>query len=663
MAEVANKKQFQELEYVFDRYYREHIAPVVKGQMDYLQKQKDKEYALMADRQPAVPSMGLSGGGMMTAFMRHQEIVSSGVWNQKTSDDLLNMIDAKLGKDRKLTEDLAVLTNSWKVVAIQELGEDGYKQLSEQCPSKDLAEEFVRNRFQQLQLEQLASAKVPKSSLEYIMSKGFGSSLPGLFGSIGQSKGASDEVIEHLAEKLYGPSFGEKAASHALNFAIDTASTGGYGTLSKVGLTLEGVGRGIALFGSSDSTFDENLGELLYEDKKAFTAMRSEGRKTKASQSEAIHTLNGFLNKPMTIPIYRGSFNQASVRQITKDFRSAAKDGIAHLDNVNKVLKSFGLKPDTKTAVPSWMMEKDILDNIRYSSRFLAIALEMKNSGRKEMDLNGKKLSFDEVLQRGYDYTRAAAAQQEEINSTIAAQKEQIKANNVLLQANDTEIERLKAQQAYLRQQHQLRDHQQQLLQQQAMRSAATSSWGGLMDTLGLSGMGDIGHNFGYVLSMLPDMLVGMFTGETKSLKLKDNMFPIAAIFAGMFVKNPILKMLLVCLGGANLLNKAGHEAMEKDGTVQRSVLFREYPNEVLDSRIVNPAMKGRSLLCYIDGVPNTILIDDATAAAYEKGKLPLNTLCNAVLRKYDEQYAAVSSDLNRQLDEGEERSLGRGLK
>jgi hypothetical protein len=34
----------------------------------------------------------------------------------------------------------------------------------------------------------------------------------------------------------------------------------------------------------------------------------------------------------------------------------------------------------------------------------------------------------------------------------------------------------------------------------------------------GLNGISDIGHNLGYVLAMLPDMLVGIFTGKTKSL-------------------------------------------------------------------------------------------------------------------------------------------------
>ena len=61
---------------------------------------------------------------------------------------------------------------------------------------------------------------------------------------------------------------------------------------------------------------------------------------------------------------------------------------------------------------------------------------------------------------------------------------------------------------------------------------------------------------------MLPDVLVGLFTGKTKSLNMDNSLLPLASIVAGMFVKNPILKMLLMGMGGANLLNKAGHEVL-----------------------------------------------------------------------------------------------------
>ena len=178
----------------------------------------------------------------------------------------------------------------------------------------------------------------------------------------------------------------------------------------------------------------------------------------------------------------------------------------------------------------------------------------------------------------------------------------------------------------------------------------SVNGWKSLFDGVGLSGFSDVGKNLGYVLAMLPDVLVSMFTGKSRNLKFVDNVMPIAAIIAGMFVKNPLLKMLLVGFGGANLLNKAGHEVLENRerlrvgersegiGVKPQPVRqYREYADEPLDLRISNPVMKGNTLVVTIDDTPSIITICDAAVDAYYQGRLPLNTLANAVLRKYDE--------------------------
>lgn len=182
------------------------------------------------------------------------------------------------------------------------------------------------------------------------------------------------------------------------------------------------------------------------------------------------------------------------------------------------------------------------------------------------------------------------------------------------------------------------------------------NGWDGLARSLGLNGLGDITGNLGYVLAMLPDILLGAFTGKTRSLQLKDNLLPIASIVAGMFVRNPLLKMLLIGLGGANLLNKAGHEALEqkKDeglapGT--RNVQYKQYPDEPLNPRIVNPVLQGCTLVATIDHIPCTVQISPVVADAYRTGALPLNTLANAVLAQSDRlnRLAAQNYDNSRQ--------------
>lgn len=176
-----------------------------------------------------------------------------------------------------------------------------------------------------------------------------------------------------------------------------------------------------------------------------------------------------------------------------------------------------------------------------------------------------------------------------------------------------------------------------------------SNGWEGLLKNFGLNGFSDIGNNLGYVIAMLPDILVGLFTGKTQSLGLKDNMMPIAAILAGMFVKNPLLKMTLIGMGGANLLNKAGHEALankreSNDGnavsyvnTTSQAVQYKSYPDEPLNPRIVNPVLQGNCLVATIDRVPYTIQLPEHVVGAYQAGALPLNTLANAVLAKSDQ--------------------------
>ena len=184
--------------------------------------------------------------------------------------------------------------------------------------------------------------------------------------------------------------------------------------------------------------------------------------------------------------------------------------------------------------------------------------------------------------------------------------------------------------------------------QQEQPERDNSNGWEGLLKNFGLNGFSDIGNNLGYVIAMLPDILVGLFTGKTQSLGLKDNMMPIAAILAGMFVKNPLLKMTLIGMGGANLLNKAGHEALANkresndgnavsyDNTTSQAVQYKSYPDEPLNPRIVNPVLQGNCLVATIDRVPYTIQLPEHVVGAYQAGALPLNTLANAVLAKSD---------------------------
>lgn len=182
-------------------------------------------------------------------------------------------------------------------------------------------------------------------------------------------------------------------------------------------------------------------------------------------------------------------------------------------------------------------------------------------------------------------------------------------------------------------------------------QEANQAGWGSLMSDLGFSGLGDIEHNLGYVIAMMPDILVGMMTGKTQSLYLRDNLIPMASVVAGLFVKNPILKMVLIGMGGLNLVNKAGHESIERHNN-PNGPRFKQYEDQELNPRITGPVINGNCLVANIDRTPCSIMLPDNVVAAYQSGALPLNTLANKVLARHDansqlaqENYRAVTQE------------------
>ena len=190
-----------------------------------------------------------------------------------------------------------------------------------------------------------------------------------------------------------------------------------------------------------------------------------------------------------------------------------------------------------------------------------------------------------------------------------------------------------------------------------------TGGWQGILTSLGLNGISDIGRNAGYILAMLPDILLGMFTGKTQSLGVRDNLVPIASIMAGLFVRNPLLKMTLIGLGGANLLNKAGHEQLAKsDGvTAEASVQnrFLQYEEQIMNPRIRDAQIQGNTMIASIDGIPVTVTLPEKVVQAHAAGALPLSTLANAVLERCDRMQDMGEA---RERFEEESRSQTRGI-
>lgn len=330
----------------------------------------------------------------------------------------------------------------------------------------------------------------------------------------------------------------------------------------------------------------------------------------------ALDTKNGNTEhrkeQAMELSISKGVFGQSG--NAFASFRSQAKKVNA---TDNGYLKSINSKLNNKIHIPQKAITRMAWTDNSYKFPFLQEQEKRNNPKYKDVPLIVAPGKEDAYLKDKAKNEAAKVAEAERI----------IKEKN--------EAESLQE------------DAEQQLseeTQQEQPERDNSNGWDGLLKNFGLDGFSDIGNNLGYVIAMLPDILVGMLTGKTHSLGLKDNMMPIAAVLAGMFVKNPLLKMTLIGMGGANLLNKAGHEALANKqegnaalGSNTNTVRYKSYPDEPLNPRITNPVLQGNCLVATIDKVPYTIQLPEHVVGAYQAGALPLNTLANSILAKSDQ--------------------------
>ena len=317
----------------------------------------------------------------------------------------------------------------------------------------------------------------------------------------------------------------------------------------------------------------------------------------------------------MELSISKGVFGQSG--NAFAGFRSQAKKVNA---TDNGYLKSINSKLNNKIHIPQKAITRMAWTDNSYKFPFLQEQEKRNNPKYKDVPLIVAPGKEDAYLK---DKAKNEAAKVAEAARIIKEKNEAeaLQEDAELQQSEDT--------------------------QQEQPERDNSNGWDGLLKNFGLDGFSDIGNNLGYVIAMLPDILVGMFTGKTQSLGLKDNMMPIAAVLAGMFVKNPLLKMTLIGMGGANLLNKAGHEALanKQEGNESNAALcsntnavrYKSYPDEPLNPRITNPVLQGNCLVATIEKVPYTIQLPAHVVGAYQAGALPLNTLANSILAKSDQ--------------------------
>lgn len=697
MSKGNNYHSFSQVDYCIRQYYSRYMASTIVQEKKLIEKNQNKEFMEALDKEDNRPVLAQAADnmhGINSAYRAKMIADATGKWNKMSVDDLVKRCEDKWFKDKRFQNDYSTFVSAFYYNLVAQHGGKESKKLFE------YAESYVQHRFQTLIIEQLAKEKVPRNTASYIAKKAFSDSLLAFtMPKFGLKDGELGEKVNSKAEAMYNPSAITKAAGFAGATLLDTAVTGGFGSAST---TIKATLKGVSIVGDyglrtylghksaknwSNEEYAKSDSKTVFGDENAFKKIQEGSAKYKKGSTEFINNINSALSRKIKIaPLsISDKARQESNAMLVQHKGNSAK----LLSTIKADFTKQCIPYNGNSQVPSWMLTKTSKQNRALASSFYALATEMSKEQKTWIKCGGKKMSFKEVSQRAYDYARAADAidkHHAQLNKRAGFSSKTQKAlddwdkNMATINAVDAGASNHKKTKSYhatssgvssstgtnsVTQSQGYNPYSQQ--PQQAPTGNATTSqtagWGNALEQMGLSGFSDVSKNMGYVLAMLPDMLIGMFTGKNPNMKLEDNFLPLAAIFGGMFVKNPLLKMLLLGFGGANLFNNAGHAALKEGyAKTSRAVTYKTYSDEPLNKRISNPVMKGSSMVATIDGKPMVINISDNAVDAYERGNVPLNTLANAVLQKYDENNALASRnyELHHQEENVEQQ---RGLK
>lgn len=538
----------------------------------------------------------------------------------------------------------------------------------------------------------------------------------------------AEEEIHELGNKLYKPSKTEKASAFILGAAVDAPGIDGIGSIAAVPLkgaakgasslllkggavkfgswlgekaavktatkasyvkglvSSAGIDAGFNYWASSKVNVDtakKQYSKVVFGNEETLSKQQKSAWGYKKNGTEYIsHVNNGLSKKIKVAPIRPHVSNDVSEKMTNKMLIDAKGNSAKLLNTIRAAMSRQTIPFNDRAPIPAWMLQKTSKQCRAFACSFFSIAQQMSTQGLRVWNINGKNMSLAQVAQRADDYARAAV----QIDKTAAERKA---ARAAAYNSKHTEVAQNNAR-------HQYREEKStqpviggtapsinqgyvpstqnmatsvpntvSSMAQPASPKPDTTGWGTYMDNAGLNGFGDISKNLGYVLAMLPDMLIGMFTGKTSSFTVGNNILPLAAIAAGLFSKNPLLKLMFMGFGGMNLLNNAGHEILGVPTPATPEKKYKQYADEPLNPRLSNVAMRGRSLIADIDNNPVIINISDTAVDAFEKKAIPLNTLANAVLRKYDESKAVAANSYDRNMaSENEQEQLrGYGLK
>lgn len=719
-------KNLVQLESVTNQYYAKHIAPILEREIKLIKEYNTKivkEAYKEAKRNSAETTLSrIFIGGDLSVEVNAQSIA-----NRKMAeagyDAVLDRALKKIYRDKNINADFGRLTAYYDALLHAGLGEKRYKEATARVKKQfgkdeEIASHYVGLKLQELLVQQLVRRNMPKNDIEYILRKSFDNTISFSLASLGKAIAVyngkmkptpvSDEVYDRALND-YNASPAAKTAAFLGGYLLEAPVTGVFGGGVKAAakkiagyeIAGKGIEYGVSKFMGGDGYIDNisNYSSLVFGNAKVFPAINDESRKYNNHATENMVIINGELRNKI-----KGR-STPQVSSVLKTYRSVldpARGSSTKLFNtIAFSIQSKMLPIKRDTSIPKFMLYNTSKANRSLAATFYAQMKDMSDKKLSEKVLNGRKVTFSYVAQRAYDYARAADSldhrqgkatasvktafkndiqktagitmpkenHKKEEKSRVSSSGNEVK-NNSKVVASDKIAQQGKeqnprGQQISASPQQQGHPHDRNNVAEGQIPSNM-QGWSSAIDNMGMREMSDMRRNMGYVIAMLPDMLIGMFTGKTPNFKLEDNLLPLASIFGGMFFNgSPLARLFLLAYGGSALLKNSSKEVLGNlDGSAGKTTqrVYKQYGDELLNPRIVQPVMKGNTLVASIDGKPMVIRISNTAVDAYEKGAVPLNTLANAVLQKYDASNNTVSSGYESQiskLEAGQQTTIG----
>ena len=502
-------------------------------------------------------------------------------------------------------------TGEWNTKTV----EDYIDMVKAELKKKGIAVDAV---LEKKMIDHLVHQQMPKSTVEYILRKAAEGTIFYL-----PQRARTSSLQDHInkeAERQYNPSLASEITGNILSWAANAASTGGFGGFIGQTILDLGVEGGSRIAPGQESKYLEKQKDIARKEVAA-------ANKKKVTIPRWMLTQMGFeriadaTDKQLGVAVQWAQSNADIYR---KKVNTAVNNG-------SRTVKSHGDGNDMS-----------VTDATLRAMQYEAYVKALKKEQVSRKEVHNEEQTKASVIAEEPRITSPMVTQsaQEELSShnTETVQSNTADTGSV---PNDTMLGKF-------------------------------GGWNNLLDAFGLSGAGDTFRYLGVTLANLPDMLLGVFTGRTKSLGLnKSTMMPLAALIGGSFIKNPLLKIPMMLYGGANLINKVGQESLaeyRQENGLTKPARYKQYPNEELNPRISNPHVEGNVLIVDIDHVPRIVTMPPTLADAYQSGAIPLNTLANHILAKTDQMQQSghigqQAQDVASQYEQGQVREQVRGIR